>query len=42
MKSPVLDMMAVKNDVELEGLRRAYLRDGVAFVRRLFLDAHQY
>ncbi|KAF9020661.1 Creatinase/aminopeptidase [Hymenopellis radicata] len=35
MKSPVLDMMAVKNDVELEGLRRAYLRDGVAFVQFL-------
>lgn len=25
-------MMALKNEVELEGLRRAYLRDGVCYV----------
>jgi Xaa-Pro aminopeptidase len=25
-------VMAVKNKVEVEGLRRAYLRDGAAFV----------
>ncbi|KAF9021549.1 hypothetical protein BDZ89DRAFT_1137899 [Hymenopellis radicata] len=35
IKSPALDMTAVKNDVELEGFRRAYLRDGVAFVQFL-------
>ncbi|KAG6844836.1 hypothetical protein H0H87_003267 [Tephrocybe sp. NHM501043] len=28
-------MMAIKNETELEGLRRAYLRDGVAFVKFL-------
>lgn len=33
MPSPVRDMMALKNPVELEGLRRAYLRDGVAVVQ---------
>ncbi|KIY64302.1 Creatinase/aminopeptidase [Cylindrobasidium torrendii FP15055 ss-10] len=33
MPSPVRDMMALKNPVELEGLRRAYLRDGVAIVQ---------
>ena len=31
-------MMAIKNETELEGLRRAYLRDGVAFVRCPFFD----
>lgn len=30
--SHVDNMKAVKNEVELEGLRRAYLRDGVAYV----------
>lgn len=30
----IIDMMkAVKNDVEIEGLRHAYLRDGACFVR---------
>ncbi|KAH9484818.1 putative Xaa-Pro aminopeptidase P [Psilocybe cubensis] len=28
-------MMSVKNETEIEGLRRAYLRDGVSFVRFL-------
>lgn len=28
-------MMALKNETELEGLRRAYVRDGVAFVRHV-------
>ncbi|KAG6864959.1 hypothetical protein C0991_005908 [Blastosporella zonata] len=28
-------MMAIKNETELEGLRRAYMRDGVAFVKFL-------
>ena len=31
--SQVENMMAVKNGTELEGLRQAYLRDGVSFVR---------
>lgn len=26
-------MMSIKNERELEGLRKAYIRDGVAFVR---------
>ena len=30
--SHVDNMKAVKNEVELEGLRRAYLRDGAAYV----------
>ncbi|KAJ2932269.1 hypothetical protein H1R20_g4809, partial [Candolleomyces eurysporus] len=29
----VEQMMAVKNEVEIDGMRRAYLRDGVSFVR---------
>jgi Xaa-Pro aminopeptidase len=33
--SIVDDMKAIKNDVEIEGLERAYLRDGIAFVRWL-------
>ncbi|KAJ6491425.1 Creatinase aminopeptidase [Mycena vitilis] len=33
--SHVEEMMAFKNETELEGLRRAYLRDGVSFVRFL-------
>lgn len=33
--SLVDNMKAIKNEVELEGLRRAYLRDGAAFVRWL-------
>jgi Xaa-Pro aminopeptidase len=28
----VEQMMAVKNEVEIDGMRRAYLRDGVSFV----------
>ncbi|KAJ3770141.1 Creatinase aminopeptidase [Lentinula raphanica] len=35
LPSYVEHMMAVKNEVELEGLRRAYLRDGVCYVRFL-------
>ncbi|OBZ70561.1 putative Xaa-Pro aminopeptidase P [Grifola frondosa] len=35
LPSYVDDMKAVKNNVELEGLRRAYLRDGAAYVRWL-------
>lgn len=27
--------MSIKNETEIEGLRRAYLRDGVSFVRSL-------
>ena len=42
--SHVDSMKAVKNEVELEGLRRAYLRDGAAYVRvimpRLFHRSH--
>ena len=26
-------MMSVKNETEIDGMRRAYLRDGVSFVR---------
>ena len=33
--SIIEEMMAVKNDTELEGMRRAYIRDGAAFVRVL-------
>ncbi|EPQ56893.1 Creatinase/aminopeptidase, partial [Gloeophyllum trabeum ATCC 11539] len=33
LPSYVEEMKAVKNEVEIEGMRRAYLRDGVAFVR---------
>lgn len=33
--SLVDNMKAIKNEVELEGLRRAYLRDGAAYVRWL-------
>lgn len=33
--SIVDDLKAIKNDVEIEGLERAYLRDGLAFVRWL-------
>lgn len=35
LPSIVEDMKAVKNDVELDGLKAAYLRDGVAYVRWL-------
>ncbi|KAF5365894.1 hypothetical protein D9757_011057 [Collybiopsis confluens] len=35
LPSYVEHMMAIKNKVELEGLRRAYLRDGVCYVRFL-------
>ncbi|KAI1782737.1 Creatinase/aminopeptidase [Ganoderma leucocontextum] len=33
LPSHVEDMKAVKNDVEINGLRNAYLRDGAAYVR---------
>ncbi|KIY53421.1 Creatinase/aminopeptidase, partial [Fistulina hepatica ATCC 64428] len=33
--SRVEHMMAIKNDAELEGLKRAYMRDGCAFIRFL-------
>ena len=33
LPSFVEQMMAVKNEVEIDGMRRAYLRDGVSFVR---------
>ncbi|GAA6046932.1 hypothetical protein JCM3770_003436 [Rhodotorula araucariae] len=33
VKSPVETMQAVKNEVEIEGFRRAYLRDGAAWAR---------
>ncbi|KAI6037564.1 Creatinase aminopeptidase [Pisolithus marmoratus] len=35
------NMKAVKNDVELEGLRRAYLRDGAAYVKWLAWLEHK-
>ncbi|KAJ3792219.1 peptidase M24, structural domain-containing protein, partial [Lentinula aff. detonsa] len=35
LPSYVKHMMAIKNNIELEGLRRAYLRDGVCYVRFL-------
>ncbi|KAG6333719.1 hypothetical protein ID866_5372 [Astraeus odoratus] len=39
---PFVDnMKAVKNEVELEGLRRAYLRDGAAYVRWLAWLEHK-
>ena len=28
-------MMSIKNETEIDGMRRAYLRDGVSFVRLL-------
>ncbi|KXN85540.1 putative Xaa-Pro aminopeptidase P [Leucoagaricus sp. SymC.cos] len=34
-RNRVEDMMTLKNDTELEGLRKAYIRDGVAFVQFL-------
>jgi Xaa-Pro aminopeptidase len=33
--SKVEEMKAIKNDTELEGMKRAYTRDGAAFVRDL-------
>ena len=33
MVSPILEAKAVKNEVELEGMRAAYKRDGLATVR---------
>ena len=30
-------MMSIKNETEIDGMRRAYLRDGVSFVRLLLL-----
>lgn len=35
VKSPIETAQAVKNEVEIEGFRRAYLRDGAAWVRPL-------
>ena len=32
-------MLSVKNDTEINGLRKAYLRDGASFVRLLFCRA---
>jgi Xaa-Pro aminopeptidase len=31
--SPVTELKAVKNDVELEGFRQCHIRDGVALAR---------
>ncbi|KAF8550637.1 Creatinase/aminopeptidase, partial [Imleria badia] len=39
--SHVDNMKAVKNEVELEGLRRAYLRDGAAYVKWLAWLEHK-
>ncbi|KAG9316900.1 putative creatinase/aminopeptidase [Chiua virens] len=39
--SHVDDMKAVKNEVELDGLRRAYLRDGAAYVKWLAWLEHK-
>ncbi|KAI6165981.1 Creatinase aminopeptidase [Pisolithus thermaeus] len=39
--SLVDNMKAIKNDTELEGLRRAYLRDGAAYVRWLAWLEHK-
>jgi Xaa-Pro aminopeptidase len=33
--SIIEEMIAIKNETELEGMRRAFIRDGVAFVRPL-------
>jgi Xaa-Pro aminopeptidase len=33
VKSPIDLAEAIKNPVEIEGFKRAYLRDGVAFVK---------
>ena len=30
-------MMSVKNETEIDGMRRAYLRDGVSFVRYSYI-----
>ncbi|KAI0777354.1 Creatinase/aminopeptidase [Trametes elegans] len=32
-RSPVTDLKAIKNDVEIEGFRRSHIRDGAALVR---------
>lgn len=31
-------MMSIKNDTEIDGMRRAYLRDGVSFVRYSYIS----
>lgn len=36
--SRVEEMMACKNETEIDGLRRAYLRDGASFVRFIFVS----
>ncbi|KAF9050549.1 peptidase M24, structural domain-containing protein [Panaeolus papilionaceus] len=33
--SPIETMMSIKNETEIDGMRRAYLRDGAAFVKFL-------
>ena len=35
VRSPIGDAKAVKNDVELEGMRQCHIRDGVALIRYL-------
>ena len=35
LPSPIEEWKAVKNDAELEGMKAAYVRDGVAYVRWL-------
>jgi len=30
--SPIDEMLSIKNEVELDGMKRAYFRDGVSFV----------
>lgn len=35
MPSPIESLKAIKNNIEVEGLRRAYIRDGVSYVRWL-------
>ena len=32
-------MMSIKNETEIDGMKRAYLRDGVSFVRPSFFVA---
>ena len=33
-------MMSIKNQTEIDGMRRAYLRDGVSFVRVIPMNIH--
>jgi len=32
--SPIEEMLSIKNEVELDGMKRAYFRDGVSFVSK--------